>query len=127
MSKTKTTEWRRRKGIGTPTPKGAPDYRTVARLGVMRRFPALWWTFQEDCLQEVELLVLEAERWNRWYEGKKGGVVGYRRFIRWVWRHFNEVSKRYGFYRPSGTGPYRRREEEIHENVIEKRSNQRSS
>ncbi|MFH0825275.1 MAG: hypothetical protein V2B18_21195 [Pseudomonadota bacterium] len=115
----RTTEWRHRTGRSKSVPKGPVDYRTIARLGVMKRFPALWHTFRDDCIQETELLALEAERCNRWYEGKKGGKVGYRRFVRWVWRHFNDVAKKYGFYRHHGTGPYRKREEEWNE-AIEK-------
>lgn len=98
-------------------PKGKPDYRTLGKLGVMKRFPLLWNLFREDCLQEVEVLALEAERWNRWYHGKRAGVVGYRRFIRMVWRHFNCVARNYGLYRKNGTGSYLKREVEWNETI----------
>ncbi len=117
----RVTLWRHQSGRSKTTcPKGEINYTALATAMVKRNFKALWYEYRADAVQEIELLVLEVQRANLWAQNSKGknqGCVGSRRFLRWIWRHFNAVSKNYGLRRTNGTGTYKIKEVSLDENI----------
>lgn len=77
----RTTEWRRGRGIGTPTPKGSPDYDLVAAAELTELDAPAFVVkrLAEELVSWVE--ARERARWSATHRGRKDpGSVGERRF-----------------------------------------------
>lgn len=110
----RTTKWRRKNGIGRPTPKGAPDsYFAVAYKILKKFYPHLLQAMREDMIQECFLLEVEAQSGRIWPDrflpknknkqkpvgGGKKQTMGIKSFSRACQRRFYSISNVHNFQR----------------------------